>query len=375
MQRIRFLAAYFAAWIPAAVLYSFMIYRVSPPPRSAEEAAIGGVQSIVVAALLGLAVWWYISRIADRPRPWFVRAAVHAFMAVVYTAAWNAFVLASIYFFAPRPIYDDYLQFGFGWNLLTGVLMYGMVAGAAHALTASKRLRGEREVLARSEALRTRAELSALRAQMNPHFLFNTLHSISALVRSDPRAAENALERLGALLRRLLDVNRLGADQVTLGEEWDIVRDQLQLESLRFGDRLRVIENVESEALDCLIPMFTLQPLVENAIKHGVASRTQPCIVRITARVVMADAGQELLYLEVQDDGPGADRRAAMSATGLGLRAIRQRLMAQYGDQGGVHVETAPGEGFLVRVSVPATLSPATRLPSDESQEPRAATT
>jgi signal transduction histidine kinase len=371
-QRVRFLIAYFAAWIPAAVLYGLMIYRVTPPPRSAKDAAFGGAESVLVAALLGLVVWWNISRIADRPRPWYLLSVVHVLAGVAYTAAWNAFVLASIYFFAPRVIFDDYVRFGFGWNLLTGVFMYGIVAGAAHALTATKRLRREREATAKAEALRTRAELSALRAQMNPHFLFNTLHSISALVRSDPRAAEDALERLAVLLRRLLDTNRLGADQVPLGEEWDIVRDQLQLESLRFGDRLRVVETVESEALDCLIPMFTLQPLVENAVKHGVASRTQPCTVRVSARVASGEDGRELLQLEVQDDGPGADKRAALNATGLGLRAIRQRIMAQYGDRGGVHVDTAPGQGFLVRVSIPAAVRSVDVQPHAAGRKPQA---
>src|SRR6185295_6075001 len=114
-----------------------------------------------------------------------------------------------------------FLEYALGWELLTGLLIYGMVAGIAQAVAVGARLRRERDAASRAEALRARAELSALRAQMNPHFLFNTLHSISALVRTDPRAVEDALERLALLLRRLLDVNRAGADQIVLAEEWE----------------------------------------------------------------------------------------------------------------------------------------------------------
>jgi two-component system LytT family sensor kinase len=353
VSRVRFLTAYFAAWIPPAILYGVMIYRATEPRnRGGAGAFWGGVESMTVAALLGLGVWWLTTRIAERARPLAMLAAAHAGMAVAFTVLWNGFILLSIRLFAPREVFDTYIRFAIGWNLLTGLFIYGMVAGIGHALTVTRRLRGEREATARAEALRARAELSALRAQMNPHFLFNTLHSISALVRTDPRAVEDALERLAGLLRRMLDANRLGADQIPLGEEWAVVRDQLQLEALRFGDRLRVVENVESEALDCLIPVFTLQPLVENAVKHGVASRTQPCTIRISARVVANGSGDQLV-LEVADDGPGADKRAALDATGLGLRAVRQRVMAQYGDHGGVHIETAPGQGFLARVTLP----------------------
>ena len=372
MSSLRFLVAYFVAWIPAALLYSVMIYSASEArARAVPDALIGGIQSMTAAALLGLGVWWATTRLAERARPFATMAGAHLAMAAGYTALWNGFVLASIWKFAPTQVFESYVRFGLGWNLLTGLFIYGMVSGIAHALTVTRRLRREREATARAEALRTRAELSALRAQMNPHVLFNTLHSISALVRTDPKAVEDALERLAGLLRRLLDTNRLGADQVSLGEEWDIVRDQLQLEQLRFGDRLRVVEEIESEALDYMIPVFTLQPMVENAVKHGVAARTQPCTVRISARCHperSEGSAVDMLELEVSDDGPGADRKTALNAQGLGLRALRQRLLAQFGDRGGVHVETEPGKGFLIRVTLPAVVA----TPQAASSKPQA---
>jgi two-component system LytT family sensor kinase len=359
VSKLRFLAAYFAAWIPAAALYSFMILRMSGPRarNSVANAVWGGVESMAVAALLGLVVWTITRRLAERARPVTSLVVAHIGLSVAYTTVWSAWILLSIYFFAPRSVYDQYVQFGLGWQFLTGFFVYGMVAGIAHALTVTRRLRRERDATLKAEALRTHAELSALRAQMNPHFLFNTLHSIAALARTDPDAVEDALERLAGLLRRLLDVKRLSADQVPLSDEWDIVRDQLELEKLRFGDRLRVVTDIDNDALECMIPIFTLQPLVENAVKHGVATRTESCTIRISAHV-RGQPRAEVLELEVRDDGPGADKRATLNGDGLGLRSVRQRLLAIHGDHSGVHVETEPDKGFLIRVTLPAIAPP-----------------
>ncbi len=360
MARLRFLLVYSIAWFPIAVLYSVMIYRQAEP-RSVSGAIFGGVQSVVIAALLGLVVWWGTQYVANRQWTAGRLGATHAGMAVGYTLAWSLLILASISSFAPREVMDDYLRTALGWQILTGIFVYGMIAGVAHGVAAGRRLRTERENAMKADALRTRAELSALRSQMNPHFLFNTLHSISAVVRTDPAAAEAALERLGGVLRRLLDVNRLGADHVSLGDEWEIVRDQLALEQLRFGDRLEIVDQVDSDALDCAIPVFTLQPLVENAIKHGVARTSEKCTIRIAARV----AGDNL-ELEVADDGPGAEPKAAMNAQGLGIRAVRQRLLSRYRDRSEMHIESKPGKGFLVRVTLPA--EPARPVVSGESR-------
>jgi signal transduction histidine kinase len=348
MKRLRFLMLYFAAWLPLAVIYVGAIYLQSPD-RSAAGAIIGGTESIVFAAILGLFVWRFTRRLVERAAPAPRLVAAHAGLAVSYAVVWTALVVMSIALFAPKGVLQSFLQFAVAWQVVSGIFIYGIVAGVAHALLVTQRLRREREASARAEALRARAELSALRAQMNPHFLFNTLHSISALARTDPRAVEDALERLAALLRRLLEVNRSGADQIALAEEWEIVRDQLELEKLRFGDRLRIIEEIESDALECAVPIFTLQPLVENAIRHAVATRTQGGTVTIRTHVV-----DDQLVIEVRDDGPGADPRAVHAASGLGLTAVRQRLLVLHGDRAGVRVDTAPGKGFAVRVTIPA---------------------
>jgi signal transduction histidine kinase len=356
--RSRFLLSYFAAWVPVAALYSLMIFLYSGD-RSVQGAIFGGTQSTFVAAVLGLVVWSVTRRRAERPRPLLAAVRMHALSAIAYTVVWTGLNVASIALFAPKYVLPSFLRYAVGWELMTGVFIYGLVAGIAHAITVSARLRREREAVNRAEMLRARAELSAVRAQMNPHFLFNTLHSIAALVRTDPAAVEDALERLAHLLRRLLDTNRSGADRIALAEEWAIVRDQLELEKLRFGDRMHVDADLEPDALDCAVPVFTLQPLVENAVRHGVAAQTRRCTITIVARV-----RGDVLELIVRDDGPGAEAKAALNAPGLGLRAVRQRLIADHGDRMGFHVDSAPGRGFSVSVTIPASAVPSVAIPA-----------
>jgi LytS/YehU family sensor histidine kinase len=148
------------------------------------------------------------------------------------------------------------------------VVVYGAIAAAARAARAQARLR-ERELAAAA------AELQALRARLDPYFLFNTRHSLTQLAREDPAATEDALERFGAMMRYVLDAGRgdSAAGEVTLEEERGFVRDYLALERLRLGGRLRVVEDVAEEALELAMPPLLLQPLVENAVRHGAAPR------------------------------------------------------------------------------------------------------
>jgi LytS/YehU family sensor histidine kinase len=267
----------------------------------------------------------------------------------VFAAAWALSIAASIYIGAPRSLFDEFLRNAIGWQFLSGLMLFGVIAGIATAAANARRLREQEAAAVQSEALRIRAELQALRAQLDPHFLFNTLHSLMALVRTDQRAAESALERLGDLLRYVLDVNRDALDEVSLADEWTFVRNYLELEQLRLGSRLRVVDNVDPESLDCLIPAFTLQPLVENAIRHGIATQPQGGTLTVTSRLE-----NDALVLRIADDGPGADPDALANAGGLGVRAVRQRLETRHGAKARMDVDTAPGAGFAVTVTLPA---------------------
>lgn len=195
----------------------------------------------------------------------------------------------------------------------------------------------------RARKLATEARLSSLESRIHPHFLFNTLNSINALVREDPAAAERTVERLAALLRYSLDTG--GRQLTTLRQELCIVRDYLEIEKTRFGDRLRYRIDVPKEMEDLDVPPMSLQLLVENSIKHAVSAHRQGGEVLVSAR--LAD-GQ--MVLEVSDDGPGFDLRALRQ--GHGLENLQERLAALFDGEGGLELCRRDGR-MAVQIRVP----------------------
>jgi len=202
--------------------------------------------------------------------------------------------------------------------------------------------------VAHIEAQRARAELEALRGRLDPHFLFNTLHSVTVLIHHDPIAAAQAVERLSALLRYVLDARQGGREEVLLADEVAFTDAYLALESLRFGARLRVDRDISDSALRQRVPSFVLQSLVENAVKHSIAPRAGGGVVRLGGRV----EGTQLV-LHVSDDGPGPLAHDDTRGPGVGLDALRQRIAVLYGDTARVDVRALPGEGFGVSVYLP----------------------
>jgi len=220
--------------------------------------------------------------------------------------------------------------------LLSVVLHYALMA-AENSRQAEKR-EDEARVLARD------AELKALRAQVNPHFLFNSLNSISALTSVDPAKAREMCILLSEFLRTTLGLGEKTA--IRLEEELSLIRSFLAVEKVRFGARLCVEESVEPECRSLLIPPLLLQPLVENAVAHGIGNLLEGGIIRVEARL----AGDVLIILVANSFDPESERARR---NGLGLANVRKRLETRYGDSGSLRVRTA-GEQFEVEIAVPA---------------------
>jgi LytS/YehU family sensor histidine kinase len=201
-----------------------------------------------------------------------------------------------------------------------------------------KELQGERLLKLKAEA-----ELRALQARINPHFLFNTLNSIASLISEDPRTAEEMTEKLSALFRYTLNANR--GNCVRLEQELYILRSYLDIEQLRFGPRLRVTFDIEDKLRDLSLPPLILQPIVENSVKYAVAPREQGGEILIRGR----DNGDRCL-VEVIDDGPGFDGKT--KGSGYALESIRQRLAASYGDRHRFEIARMNGRTF-VRLEIP----------------------
>jgi two-component system LytT family sensor kinase len=207
------------------------------------------------------------------------------------------------------------------------------------------------------------ARLDALQRQINPHFLFNTLNSIASLIRSKPDLAREMIVKLSHILRVLL---RDRDAFVPLSEELDFTDDYLDIECVRFGDKLKVVKEISPDTLDIIVPSMLLQPLIENSIKHGLEPRISGGTVTLRSRV---DEGR--LLLEIEDDGvgiePGGPTTAPVSGlvregSGIGMRNVRERIQVLYGDEANVDIVSRPGRGTRVSLRMPL----ATREEGDE---------
>jgi two-component system LytT family sensor kinase len=233
----------------------------------------------------------------------------------------------------------------YGHNLVDIAYYWGVVA-FGYVEDIQRRFKNEEIRAAQLENRLIEAELKALREQLKPHFLFNTLNTISVMVRDGKNEmAVTLLARLGSLLRMSLDGNH--KNETTLRVEMDFLERYIEIQKARFPDRLTVGVSVEEAALNVPVPWLILQPIVENAILHGVAPKSGPGRVDITGRV---EGG--LLHLEVRDDGPGLpDNRRVVEGTGLAN--TRERLAKLYGEAGRVTLRSQPEGGISVKITVP----------------------
>ncbi len=250
-------------------------------------------------------------------------------------------------------------------------LLYAALAAGTHAVLYYRDERARELRLARLEGQLTRARLDALSAQIRPHFLFNTLHTIGQLWRSDRQdEADAMLDHLGALFHRVQETS--GRTAVLLEEELEMVEDYLAIERVRFRDRLRTAVRVSPEAAACTVPPLLLQPVVENAVRHGISARSAAGLVEIDARV---QAGE--LIITIGDDGPGfaADARRPPSGgsprRGTGLRNTRERLAELYGEGATLETGERPGGGGVVRIRMGATTAGAATAMSFSGVGPR----
>ena len=225
------------------------------------------------------------------------------------------------------------------------ILAYVTVAAAGHAFEVYRRYRDRELAASQLETQLARANLHALEMQVQPHFLFNTLNSISELVHQEPRAAEQMIAQLGDLLRMTTD----GAmrQEVPLARELNFVGAYLEIERTRFQDRLTIKKQVDADVLDCLVPNLILQPIVENAVRHGLSPRVAPGTLTLTARRV-----DGLVRITVRDDGRGLPP-PELRRERVGIGNTRMRLRQAYGDAHRFELADAPGGGTVVMIEIP----------------------
>jgi len=246
-------------------------------------------------------------------------------------------------------------------TLPQSLLVYWAVVAVRHVSAFQERARERERRAAELEQRLTAARLQALQMQLNPHFLFNTLNAISSLMHQDVEAADRMLVRLSELLRRALDTR--DRQEVPLGEELAFLQRYLEIEQARFGSRLTVERRIEEGLQEALVPNLVLQPLVENAIKHGIERQRKPGLIELGAQ----REGTHLVLL-LRDNGPGLAAAAAAAADaaaagrrrghGIGLGNTRRRLEQLYGTRQELVIRDAAGGGTEVVVRLPLRASP-----------------
>jgi two-component system, LytTR family, sensor kinase len=302
-----------------------------------------------VPALLAPVIMEVATRFQFGRSRWYVTVLVHVGGALTYSLVHTAAMLATrAALMSTSPANGwwaaariEYLQ-QLDWLFMT----YLFLVGLAHALV--YRRESERRALdsAQLEMRLVEAQLQALQRQLHPHFLFNTLNAIAGLMRSDVDAADRMMDRLGDLLRMTLNTSNI--QEVSLKEELEVLQKYLDIEQTRLGDRLSVSMNIDPETLDAQVPNFLLQPLVENAVRHGIAPHVRPGRLSIDA---VREPGR--LTIRITDSGDGVPpHRLTLLNQGVGLANTRARLEHRYPNDHALVFSNVEG-GFTVTVSIP----------------------
>jgi len=311
-------------------------------------ALISSAGNYYVYALLSISIWFICKHI---PFGYFrlpVLFFIHFFLSIVFSAGWMFFSYGLWYLQAGDAIFTVVgIRTIIGWQFLFGVIIYLLIAGIFYTMIYYRQFRKKELKEAELKLLTRDAELKALKMQINPHFLFNSLNSINALVTSSPQQAREMLVRLSDLLRLTLE-NR---DQmlVTLKKELDLAHLYLEIESFRFGDRLEVLDDIDATLLETPFPAMTLQPLLENAVKHGISSRRGKGTIRMT---IKREDGN--LCCSVSNT-VGNDNRTKFktAANGTGLENITQRLNLLYNDLYSFNIDTSIPNEFTISLKLP----------------------
>jgi two-component system, LytTR family, sensor kinase len=317
-------------------------------------------------ALLVPGVLWMARHYRFERHTW-PRAAMFHFLALfVFTAAHVALATS-----ARGVILNALTERSFDWwsyfrerfflNLDWEMMTYWAIVAVVHAVDYHRESQERELTAAQLQTQLAEAQLEALQRQLHPHFLFNTLNTISALMHRDVHAADEMLVQLSDLLR--LTLERVGTQQVPLKDEVDFLRKYLEIEQTRFGDRLQVNIDVDPEVLDAPVPNLILQPLVENALRHGIGPRVGGGRIDVDARPVEGS-----LMLTVHDDGVGLspDRLNAFHS-GVGLSNTRSRLENLYGERHRFEFQTPPSGGLVVTIVIPLGQGSDSRIPHPES--------
>lgn len=331
-------AAIFVAWgllslFLAPEVYIYFLYKREPIPWS--ETLNLTFANTAIAAAFTPGIVWLTRRFPFERRRWLSSLLAHAPACVVFSFA-HAWLYSIACYASPYLSYTLLLRFH--PNMLT----YGAIAGITIAIDYFEKYQERERQLAR-------AQLQLLRMQLHPHFLFNTLHTISAMMHEDVGAADRMVSRLSDLLR--LTIDSIGQNEVPLRQEVEFVEKYFEIERMRFQDGIELRIDVDPATLDAMVPSMFLQPLVENSIRHGFRGRKGAGVISVSAR-----AAGDFVKIEITDNGAGLPRGGVRE--GVGLSNTRRRLVQLYPSAHRFEIENANAGGVQVRISIPIARAP-----------------
>ena len=350
------LAFIWGIWTSIGIVFTFQgyftSYRSERPMPFTESLYIQMTWAYLFALATPL-VLWAAARLPIERSNWVRSALLHIPISIVLSVALTALgrVLIWLRFVYPmgKPLtFESITRFVIG-NFSEGIGIYMLIALTSYAYSYYRRYREGQLKTLRLEAQLSHAQLLALKMQLHPHFLFNTLHSISALLHKDVPSARKMITRLGDFLR--LTLENSGSQEVTLQQEMEFLSCYLEIERIRFQNRLVTRMDLGEHTLDAKVPNLILQPIVENAIRHGIAPRSAPGLIEIEAK-----QHNGTLRIQVRDNGPGlSEHRTSeiLFKKGLGLANTETRLKRLYGADHLFDLTNSPAGGLIVTLEIP----------------------
>jgi len=350
------LAVIWGIWTFIGIVFTlqgyFTSYRSERPMPFMESLYLQMTWAYVYALGTPL-VLWAAARLPIERSNWIRSAVLHVPISVVFSVVLTALARVIIWLILGyrmgRPLtFQSMTNFVIG-NFTEGIGIYLLIALLSYAYNYYQRYREGQVKTLQLEAQLSHAQLQALKMQLHPHFLFNTLHSISALLSKDVESARKMITRLGDFLR--LTLENSGSQEVTLKQEIEFLGCYLEIERIRFQNRLVTRIDLGEETLDARLPNLILQPIVENAIRHGIAPRSSPGLLEISAKQL-----DGVLRIQVRDNGPGLpEHRTSQNhfKKGLGLANTESRLQRLYGADHLFDLSNNPAGGLIVTLEIP----------------------
>jgi len=350
-------ALFFSGWTLVGIIFAGISYAAAVGENNKEFGFVSALRLNLVQfylwAILSPLLFRFSCRFPIEFRPLNLRNLLLYFPALISFAGIHQVIhLAVLWSITPRwrrqfPALIDCYRAYFGFGFYIDLIIALLIVIAAHALLYYQNFRASELTQSSLKTQLAQAQLRALKMQLHPHFLFNTLHSISSLVLEDPPKANSMIAQLGDFLR--LTLENSNQQLVSLKEETEFLSCYLEIEQVRFGDRLTVALELEPQTLSVQVPHLILQPVVENAIQHAIAPRTARGHINIEAKRL-----NNLLRLEVRDDGPGiASNDALLGTEGVGLSNVRARLHQIYGSNFRFELMNARNGGLTVVMEIP----------------------